>query len=207
MSRSELEFQIGAVTMRCTTEEVSRTLSALLDEMRHVIPFLRPDERELLRYIMRHESGRLAVRDVFPAFARDSEGHKTLRRFRAAQFVRPAETGRWLRDERIEVKPFARLVWDHLGEDQIFAPAAEPPADAEDAVPAAEVPADEVQPDEAPAEVEADEAPAEAAAAEAPAAKAPAAKPAPAAPVDVEQLAAALWEDDDVLDLRDMETQ
>jgi hypothetical protein len=60
------------------------------------------------------------VADVFPGFAREGEGHKTLRRFRAAQFVRPARTGRWDPDERIEVKRFARLMWDRVGEAVIF---------------------------------------------------------------------------------------
>ena len=75
----------------------------------------------MLREIMSRESGALTVADIFPEFARESEGHRTLRRLRAAQFVRPARTGRWDPIEPIEVKPFARLMWDHIGEDAIFA--------------------------------------------------------------------------------------
>jgi hypothetical protein len=109
--------------------------------MRSVIPFLRSDERETLRWIMSQESGSLTVRDVFPVFTRESESHKSLRRLRAAQFIRPAESGRWNPDERIEVKPFARLMWDRVGEDVIFAgvPGAAAPAAA-----AATEPADDV---------------------------------------------------------------
>lgn len=120
MKSSELELDLGTVAMRCTADEVAATLAALLEEMRGVIPKLRPDEREVLRHIMGRESGTLTVGDVFPHFIREGEGHKTLRRFRAAQFVRPAVTGRWDPDERIEVKPFARLMWDRVGEAEIF---------------------------------------------------------------------------------------
>ena len=120
MRKPELELDLGTVTMHCTTEEVAATLAALLREMRAVIPLLRPDEREVLRKIMSHEDA-LTVGEAFPGFVRSSEAHRTLRRLRAAQFVRPAKTGRWDPDERIEVKPFARLVWDRVGENVIFA--------------------------------------------------------------------------------------
>lgn len=138
MRVSELELDLGTVTMSCTTDEVATTLAALLREMRSVIPRLRDDERNDLREIMSRESGSLTVGELFPDFARESEGHKTLRRLRAAQFVRPAQTGRWDPNERIEVKPFARLMWDRVGEDVIFAGVrpslAKAPAPAEDVV-------------------------------------------------------------------------
>jgi hypothetical protein len=120
MAATELHLDLGTVTMSCTTDEVASTLAALLGEMRAVIPKLREDERDVLRQIMSQNSGTLTVADVFPDFSRESEGHKTLRRLRAAQFVRPARTGRWDPHEPIEVKPFARLMWDHIGEDTIF---------------------------------------------------------------------------------------
>ena len=120
MSMSELELDLGTVRMNCTHDEIARTLAALLGEMRAVLPKLREDEREALRKIM-SEVGALTVGEVFPDFARESEGHKTLRRLRAAQFVRPGRTGRWDPDVPIEVKPFARLMWDRVGEDEIFA--------------------------------------------------------------------------------------
>jgi hypothetical protein len=135
MTASELHLDLGTVTMDCTTDEVASTLAALLGEMRAVIPKLREDERDVLRQIMSQNSGALTVADVFPDFSRESEGHKTLRRLRAAQFLRPARTGRWEAHEPIEVKPFARLMWDHVGEDTIF--------DGVVAIPAA-APADEV---------------------------------------------------------------
>jgi hypothetical protein len=134
MKPSELEIDLGSTTMVCTRREIGDTLSALLGEMRAVLPKLREDERELLRRIMSADSGTLTVQDVFPDFGRETEAHRTLRRLRAAQFVRPAVTGRWDPDERIEVKPFARLMWDHVGEEAIFAPAtahAEVPSPAE----------------------------------------------------------------------------
>lgn len=120
MKQSLIEIDLGAITMSCTADEIAATLAALLGEMRAVIPKLRQDERDVLRQIMSQDSGALTVAEVFPDFARESEGHKTLRRFRAAQFVRPARTGRWDLDEPIEIKPFARLMWDHIGEDAIF---------------------------------------------------------------------------------------
>jgi hypothetical protein len=136
MTASELYLDLGTVTMNCTTDEVASTLAALLGEMRAVIPKLREDERDVLRQIMSQNSGTLTVAEVFPDFSRESEGHRTLRRLRAAQFVRPARTGRWDPDEPIEVKPFARLMWDHVGEDTIF--------DGVVAIPAA-APVDEVE--------------------------------------------------------------
>jgi hypothetical protein len=59
---------------------------------------------------------------LFPEFARECEAHKTLRRLRAAQFIYPKNTGRWEPDEQIAVTPFARLMWDNIGEDRIFSP-------------------------------------------------------------------------------------
>ena len=82
---------------------------------------------------------RFRLASLFPEFTRESEGHKTLRRLRAAQFVRPARTGRWDPQEPIEVKPFARLMWDRIGEDAIFDGVASLPA----AVPVA-MPTDDV---------------------------------------------------------------
>ena len=152
MSASELQLDLGTVTMNCTNEEVAATLAALLGEMRAIIPKLREDERNVLRQIMSQDSGALTVSDAFPDFARESEGHKTLRRLRAAQFIRPARTGRWDPQEAIEIKPFARLMWDHVGEDTIFdgvaaVPAAAPVDEVVDlGVTAPEEPADENQP-------------------------------------------------------------
>lgn len=124
MKLSPLTINLGPVPMSCTADEIGATLAALLDEMRAVIPMLRHDEREVLRRIMSHDGDALAVGEVFPDFSRESEAHKTLRRLRAAQFVRPAVHGRWDPEEPILVKPFARLMWDHLGEAEIFQDAA-----------------------------------------------------------------------------------
>jgi hypothetical protein len=128
MKPSSIDIDLGSVSMSCTAEEIAGTLAALLGEMRAVLPKLREDERDVLRQIMSQDSGTLTVVDVFPDFSRESEGHKTLRRLRAAQFIRPARTGRWDPDEPIEIKPFARLMWDHIGEDAIFDGVAPVPA-------------------------------------------------------------------------------
>src|SRR5262245_14590695 len=124
MRASELEISLGKAAMHCTTAEVETTFAWLLAEMKVVARLLRPDEREVLRTIMSQESRALRVSDVFSDFSRESEGHKTLRRLRAAQFIRPAKTGRWDPHEEIEIKPFARLVWDRVGESAIFPPLA-----------------------------------------------------------------------------------
>jgi hypothetical protein len=123
MPKSEVQIKLDDITLNCTLKEITATFSWLLTEMRAATPRLRPDEREVLRHIMAHESGSLTVGEVFPDFTRESEGHKTLRRLRAAQFIRPAITGRWEPGERIEVKPFGLLIWKHSGEVGLFSDA------------------------------------------------------------------------------------
>jgi hypothetical protein len=135
MSAPELQLDLGTATIRCTAAEVEAAFAALLREMRLVTPILRQDERQVLRRVMSRDSGTLTVADVFPGFVRESEAHKTLRRFRAAQLIRPARTGRWDPAEPIEVKRFARLVWDRAGEAAIFSPPPMPPAAAPPAEP------------------------------------------------------------------------
>ena len=69
---------------------------------------------------MSYESGALTVADVFPDFQRESAAHVALRRLRTAQFILPAGRDMWDRTQHIAIKPFARLVWDRLGEVAIF---------------------------------------------------------------------------------------
>jgi hypothetical protein len=121
MSQSEVTLNLGGAAMDCTAEELAEAIAGHLREIRSVVRLLRPDERVALRAIMSRPSGTLRVAEVFRDFSRDSEAHKTLRRLRAAQFVRPAQTGCWNSDELIEDKPFARLLWDRLGEGELFA--------------------------------------------------------------------------------------
>jgi hypothetical protein len=201
MSVSELELDLGTATMNCTTAEVAGIFAAMLREMQSVAGRLRPDERVALRLIMSRESGSLTVGEVFHNFARESEAHKTLRRLRAAQFVRPTKSGRWDPDERIDVKPFARLVWDRVGEGTIFAAddSADVVLNVDDVMPT-ETPMDEpttepvAEPEEAPvAEPVTTRS--------APAPKPVAASAPPTEPLDVEQMAANIWEEDDVVDL------
>jgi len=136
MTQTELEFDLGTETIRCTAEEVAAALAGVLREMRTAAPFVTPEEQLALRHIMSHESGSLTVADVFPDFDRNSDALTALRRLRTAQFIRPADRDRWEAGERIEVKPLARLIWDRLGETAIFGD--EPEAEPEAEEPAAE---------------------------------------------------------------------
>jgi hypothetical protein len=120
LSHTELELDLGPVAMNCSAEEVAAVFAGLLREMRAAAPFIRPDERDVLRRILAHDGGTLTVADVFPDFARDSDALTTLRKLRTAQFIRPAGRDMWERGERIDVRPFARLVWDRLGEAAVF---------------------------------------------------------------------------------------
>lgn len=120
MSLTEIDIDLGTVTITCTGPEIGRVLAGLLREMRRMAPRLRADEVDTLREVMRHESGTLTVGELFPEFERESEHHMTLRRLRAAQFIRPGRSGQWTAGEPIEVKPFAQLVWDRLGEEVLF---------------------------------------------------------------------------------------
>lgn len=122
MRPSELALDLGTATITCTTDEIEAALATYLREMRSVARLLRADERVALRKIMSQESGTLTVADVFWDFTRESEAHKTLRRLRAAQFIRPARTGRWDAAEPIEVKPFGRLMWEQIGEADLCSP-------------------------------------------------------------------------------------
>ncbi len=135
MTQSDIEFDLVTATMSCTADEVATTFAGMLREMQAAAPFIAQHERETLRWIMAHDSGSMTVGSVFPNFARDTEALTTLRKLRTAQFIRPAGRDMWDRDEHIAIKPFARLVWDRLGEDAIFGPEEETPA----AVPVEEI--------------------------------------------------------------------
>lgn len=130
----ELELDLDFKTIHCTSEEIANALAGLLHEMRTAAPFITPEERETLRLIMSHPGGTLTVGDLFPDFDRDADPEPltALRRLRTAQFIRPAEHDRWEVGERIEIKPFARIIWDKLGEAAIFGDAPADDAHAED---------------------------------------------------------------------------
>jgi hypothetical protein len=127
MTASQVGFELETVKVPCTTEDLKATFGWLLLEMRSVAKVLRPDERDVLRKIMTHKGPTLTVRGLFPEFKREDESHKTLRRLRATQFVYPKRTGRWEPDEPVAVTPFARMMWDHLGEERLFSPPPIPP--------------------------------------------------------------------------------
>ena len=120
MTQSEIELDLGEETVSCTAEEIATAFAGLLREMRAAAAFVTPEERAALRKIMSYDSGALTVADVFPDFERESAAHVALRRLRTAQFILPAGRDMWDRDQRIAIKPFARLVWDRLGEAAIF---------------------------------------------------------------------------------------
>jgi hypothetical protein len=120
MAQSEIELDLGGEALTCTAAEIATAFTALLREIRTAVPFITPDERAALRRIMSYESGALTVADVFPDFARESAAHVALRRLRTAQFILPAGRDMWDRDQHIAIKPFARLVWDRLGEAALF---------------------------------------------------------------------------------------
>ena len=121
MKPTEVDVEVETITVPCSARDLKATFGWLLVEMRAVAQVFRPDERELLRTIMSHP-GPLLVSDLFPNFTRESEEHRTLRRLRAAHFIRPINTGRWEPDEPIEATPFGRIMWDRIGEQRIFAP-------------------------------------------------------------------------------------
>lgn len=136
MTQSDIELELSTETFHCTAEEVALVFAGILREMRAAAPHVTVEERETLRLIMAHPGGTLTVGDLFPNFEngeeRDVEALTALRRLRTAQFIRPADRDRWEAGERIEIKPFARLVWDKLGEAAIFGDEPENPT--EDAI-------------------------------------------------------------------------
>jgi hypothetical protein len=130
MAQSEIELDLGTEAIACTAKEIAEAFAALLREMRAALPFILPHERAALRRIMSYESAALRVAEVFPDFERESPAHVALRRLRTAQFILPAGRDMWERDQHIAIKPFARLVWDRLGEAALFGdPPAKPDAD------------------------------------------------------------------------------
>ncbi len=125
----ELDLDLGTEPLHCTAEEIAGALAGLLREMRATAPFVTAEERETLRLIMSHPTGTLTVGDLFPDFERDPESLTALRRLRTAQFIRPGGPDRWEAGQQIEIKPFARLIWDRLGEAAIFGDAPEEAGD------------------------------------------------------------------------------
>ena len=126
MKASQVDIDVDSVMIRCTARDLKANFGWLLSEMRALAKQLRAEERDVLRVIMNHTGVALTVRAVFPQFTREGEAHRTLRRLRAGKFIRPTKTGRWEPDEPIEPTPFARMMWDRMGEDRIFTPHAKP---------------------------------------------------------------------------------
>ncbi len=120
MTMSQVHVPLDTLTVACSIDEIASVFDGVLREMRAAVPFLTAEDRATLRHVMAHQSGELTVADVFPDFTRDSESHVALRRLRTAQFIRPGGRDMWEPASPIDIKPFARLVWDKLGEAEIF---------------------------------------------------------------------------------------
>jgi hypothetical protein len=129
MTMSDVHIPLDTTTIDCTAEEIAGVFAGLLREMRAAAPFLQDDDRIALRQVMEHEPGTLTVSEVFPGSKRGSRAHTSLRRLRTAQFIRPAGRDMWDAESRIDIKPFARLAWERLGESGIFGDASETVAD------------------------------------------------------------------------------
>lgn len=120
MSQAAVELDLGPVLLDCTPAEIATVFAGLLREIRIAVPRLSGADRHALRLIMARPNRALTVAELFPGFERDSDAHATLRRLRTAQFLRPFGPDKWHRDARIETKPFARLLWERLGEHALF---------------------------------------------------------------------------------------
>jgi hypothetical protein len=125
MTMSKVHVPLDALTLSCTPDEIAAVFDGILREVRAAVPFLTDEDRSALRYIMGHRSGELTVADLFPDFARESAAHVSLRRLRTAQFIRPGGRDVWEPGSPIDIKPFARLAWDRLGEAAVFGEAQE----------------------------------------------------------------------------------
>ena len=117
---SEFTLTLGIVSVKFKVDELNQTLESILSEMRSITSTLRIDEREVLQRIMNNRDKSLTVNDIYPNFKRDTEEHKTLRRLRDAQFIRPSEGDGWESHKHVEVKAFGRLMWEKVGEDKLF---------------------------------------------------------------------------------------
>jgi hypothetical protein len=122
MKTPGVDVALDTVTVPCTSKDLRATFGWLLIEMRSFGAVLTSQERELLRKIMAHAGPSLLVSDLFPDFGRGGAGHAMLRHLRAALFIRPENSGRWEADEPIGVTPFARMLWERIGEERIFSP-------------------------------------------------------------------------------------
>lgn len=120
MTSSKVHISLDSQIIACSVGEIASTFAGLLHEMKVAVPFLHANDREVLRKIMACEPATLTVAELFPDFERGSEAHDTLRRLRTAQFIRPAGRDMWDRGSQIDIKPFARLAWNRIGEAGIF---------------------------------------------------------------------------------------
>jgi len=120
MRLKEFEIKLGFLTLKFEPREVEVAFEGFLSEMRTIVAILSEDQRTVLRRIMSAMADSLTVQDVFPKFQRGTPEHETLRRLREAQFIRPKGGGPWRAESQIEVKPFGRLMWDKVGEEQLF---------------------------------------------------------------------------------------
>jgi hypothetical protein len=117
---SAFSINLGFISVTFKGEEVNETLTALIQEMQSITSGLQEPEQDILRRIMANPSGKLKVNDLFPGFSRGSKDHDTLRKLREAQFIRPVGSGRWRAESTVEIKQFGKMMWDKIGENQLF---------------------------------------------------------------------------------------
>ncbi|HRD78618.1 MAG TPA: hypothetical protein PK264_22215, partial [Hyphomicrobiaceae bacterium] len=93
-----------------SSDDVAETFDALLREMQLITSRLTTEDWAVLKTIMTDPNGQLRVDSIFDGFERETPAHELMRKLREAQFVRPANGGRWKNDSIIQIKPFGKLM-------------------------------------------------------------------------------------------------
>lgn len=120
ISLSEIELNLGIISVKFKVNEAQTVLQSLIDEMKVITSDLKIEEQDTLKKIMSKPSGSWLVSDLFSDFRRGSRGHETLRLLRDSQFIRPKGGGRWEAGKTIEIKSFGKVMWDKVGPDKLF---------------------------------------------------------------------------------------
>jgi hypothetical protein len=120
MRLAKVTLNLGVVTAEFEIDRLEGVLGDILREMRTITGALNTADREMLRHLMSRPSGSLKVIDIYPNFTRESDEHTALRRLREAQFIRPLGNGNWQAGKFIEIKSFGRLMWEAVGEQDLF---------------------------------------------------------------------------------------
>ena len=113
-------INLGFMSAKFVADELNSTFEELVGEMRAITSALNQTERDVLERLMEVQSGEVRVGELFEDFQRETEAHNALRKLRDAQFVKPAEGGRWKADKHILLKPFGVLMWRKIGPSKLF---------------------------------------------------------------------------------------